>query len=77
MQDTLQSQKVDNVAVLFSDIVGFTSIAAAMDESDLHFMLEEMFSMFDEALQRHVGLTKIKTIGMVLDVRRFWFSDQE
>jgi guanylate cyclase len=49
-------------SVLFADIVGFTSLAAATPPASLVNLLDGIFSRFDEATDRH-GLEKIKTIG--------------
>jgi class 3 adenylate cyclase len=50
------------VAVLFSDFVGFTAIAAALSPTDLVARLNDLFSAFDAAAARH-GVEKVKTIG--------------
>jgi adenylate cyclase len=50
------------VAVLFSDFVDFTSIAATLEPQLLIDELNELFSGFDAVCERH-GVEKIKTIG--------------
>jgi adenylate cyclase len=50
------------VAVLFSDFVGFTRIAAALEPQVLIDELNALFSEFDEICERN-GVEKIKTIG--------------
>lgn len=52
----------ESVTILFSDIVGFTSLSARMAPIDLVNYLNEMFSSFDYLAEKH-GLEKIKTIG--------------
>jgi len=52
----------ESVTILFSDIVGFTSLSARMAPIDLVNCLNEMFSSFDYLAEKH-GLEKIKTIG--------------
>lgn len=52
----------DDVAVLFSDFVGFTGIAAALDAPALVDELNSLFSRFD-AICEETGVEKIKTIG--------------
>jgi class 3 adenylate cyclase len=52
----------DSVSILFSDIQGFTSIAAKMTPNDLVKRLGECFNAFDEIISRY-HLEKIKTIG--------------
>jgi class 3 adenylate cyclase len=62
-----QGQRViaDNfteVTVLFADIVDFTALAAKLSPSELVELLNTIFSMFDELVERY-HLEKIKTIG--------------
>ena len=52
----------ESVTILFSDIVGFTSLSASMAPINLVNWLNEMFSSFDHLAEKH-GLEKIKTIG--------------
>mmetsp|Transcript_26999 Transcript_26999/g.43243 ORF Transcript_26999/g.43243 Transcript_26999/m.43243 type:complete len:842 (+) Transcript_26999:338-2863(+) len=52
----------DSVTVLFSDIIGFTELSQNCSTSALMLMLNELFSAFDEALDRH-GVHKVETIG--------------
>jgi len=48
--------------ILFADIVGFTELATHMAPGDLVGLLNDIFSGFDELLDKH-QLEKIKTIG--------------
>jgi class 3 adenylate cyclase len=48
--------------VIFTDLVGFTPMAAAMNAGEVITMLSELFSMFDDLVTER-GLEKIKTIG--------------
>jgi class 3 adenylate cyclase len=48
--------------ILFSDVVGFTQMSARITPVELVYLLNEIFSSFDELAARH-GLEKIKTIG--------------
>ncbi len=48
--------------ILFSDVVGFTQMSALISPVELVYLLNEIFSSFDELATRH-GLEKIKTIG--------------
>ena len=50
------------VAVLFSDFAGFTSLTRRIAPNQLIELLNDMFSEFDAAAERH-GVEKIKTIG--------------
>lgn len=52
----------NDVAVLFTDFKGFTSIADRMSPSDLVTQLNECFIVFDGIVEKY-GLEKIKTIG--------------
>ena len=52
----------ENVTVLFSDIVGFTSIANHYSAEVIVEVLNKLFSRFDEIVQKR-GIEKIKTIG--------------
>ena len=50
------------VTVLFADVVGFTAFSAQTPAGELVALLNDLFSRFDAASQRH-GIEKIKTIG--------------
>ena len=52
----------DNVTVLFSDIVGFTTVSSGHKALEIVTALNHLFSRFDERAQR-MGVEKIKTIG--------------
>ena len=54
--------EVENVGVLFADLVGFTQIAASRPAGEVASILNEIFSLFDESTKK-VGAQKIKTIG--------------
>ena len=60
--ETLIADGHDNVTVLFSDIVGFTTISSETSPSDLVAHLNELFSGFD-AICDSTGVDKIKTVG--------------
>lgn len=56
---------VDNffeASLLFADVVGFTSLCARLDSTQVVAMLGDLFSRFDAIIAQH-GLEKIKTIG--------------
>lgn len=50
------------VTVLFADVVDFTAFSAQTPAAELVSLLNDLFSRFDAASQRH-GVEKIKTIG--------------
>jgi len=50
------------IAILFSDFVGFTSLTSRIAPHRLIQLLNDLFSEFDAAAVRH-GIEKIKTIG--------------
>jgi class 3 adenylate cyclase len=56
------ADRYDDVAVLFSDIVGFTALSSDVDPHVLVAELNMMFSRFDGLCER-CGVEKIKTIG--------------
>lgn len=56
------SKKYDMVTVLFSDIQGFTKIAAATNPEELIKYLNELFVSFDNIISKY-NIEKIKTIG--------------
>lgn len=53
---------IEEVTILFADIVGFTPLSSKIPPIELVGVLNEMFSIFDNLAERH-GLEKIKTIG--------------
>lgn len=52
----------ERVAILFADIVGFTSMSGRLPPSAVVALLNSVFNAIDEAVAR-CGLEKIKTIG--------------
>ncbi|MFZ0014919.1 MAG: adenylate/guanylate cyclase domain-containing protein [Acidimicrobiia bacterium] len=56
------ADRVDNVTVLFADIVGFTPLSSGADPREIVDMLNQIFSDFDALARKH-GIEKIKTIG--------------
>jgi adenylate cyclase len=52
----------ENAAVLFADIVGFTTHTADMHPKAVIQFLEEIYKTFDAICKEH-GVTKVKTIG--------------
>ncbi|MDA0268529.1 MAG: PAS domain S-box protein [Cyanobacteria bacterium] len=56
------AEDLDNVTVLFADLVEFTAASRQMTPKELVELLNNVFSTFDR-LAEHYGLEKIKTIG--------------
>ncbi|MGB3201335.1 MAG: adenylate/guanylate cyclase domain-containing protein, partial [Nodosilinea sp.] len=56
------AESLDQVSVLFADLVDFTAASSQMTPRHLVKMLNEVFSMFDQLAEFH-HLEKIKTIG--------------
>ncbi|MEO8589698.1 MAG: adenylate/guanylate cyclase domain-containing protein, partial [Flavobacteriales bacterium] len=57
-----EARLFDNVTILFTDFMGFTSIAEKLSPSELVQELSTCFEAFDGIVARH-GVEKIKTIG--------------
>lgn len=53
---------LDDVAVVFADLVGFTAQAGRIPPTDLVATLDDLFARFD-AIADRFGLEKIKTVG--------------
>ena len=52
----------DSATILFGDIVGFTAMSSKMEPTELVRLLNELFILFDELVDKY-DLNKIKTIG--------------
>lgn len=59
---TVIADRFENVTILFSDLVDFTSIAARLSPEETVGLLELIFCRFD-ALAARYGIEKIKTTG--------------
>jgi class 3 adenylate cyclase len=56
------ADRFDEITLMFADIVGFTELSSRMAPSEIVTVLNDVFSLFDELVDRY-GLEKIKTIG--------------
>jgi guanylate cyclase len=60
--EALIADRYDEVAIVFSDFVGFTEISSRLEVASLVSSLNGLFSAFDAACTE-LGVEKIKTIG--------------
>jgi class 3 adenylate cyclase len=56
------ADQFSEAALLFADVVGFTTLSARLESTEIVTMLSDLFSRFDAICARY-GLEKIKTIG--------------
>ena len=56
------SEAHDCVTVLFSDIVGYTSMSTSVNTADVFDMLNKLYTAFDALSDKH-GVYKVDTIG--------------
>ncbi len=62
VQDGSVAEKVEDVTLLFADIVGFTSYSSDRTPTDVVEMLSKLFTSFDKECNR-LNLYKVYTIG--------------
>ncbi|MEX1170144.1 MAG: adenylate/guanylate cyclase domain-containing protein [Chloroflexota bacterium] len=60
--ETLIADRFDDVTLLIADIVEFTRLSAGMSADELVTVLNEVFTVFDQLVEKY-GLEKVKTIG--------------
>ncbi len=60
--ETVIADRVETASILFSDLVGFTTLSAGLSADRLVVILNDLFSRFDD-LTEFYGVEKIKTIG--------------
>ncbi|KAL7517256.1 hypothetical protein ACHAWX_002192 [Stephanocyclus meneghinianus] len=58
----LYAENVNNVCILFADVVGFSRISLDLEPFVVVNMLQDLFSRFDECCDRH-NVQKLETIG--------------
>lgn len=60
--EEIQAETFPEVTVFFADIVGFTKLAAEIGPKAVTKLLNDLFDLFDQLVDKH-DLEKIKTIG--------------
>jgi class 3 adenylate cyclase len=60
--EPLIADRFDDVTLLFADIVEFTRLSSSLSATELVGVLNEVFTVFDELVDRY-ELEKVKTIG--------------
>jgi class 3 adenylate cyclase len=60
--ERLIADRFDDVTLLFADIVEFTRISSQMAADELVMVLDAVFTVFDQLVERY-ALEKVKTIG--------------
>jgi class 3 adenylate cyclase len=61
-KEDIIADSFNDVSILFSDIVGFTTLSSKITPEELVSVLNEIFGRFDTLAEKY-GLEKIKTIG--------------
>jgi CheY-like chemotaxis protein len=56
------ADELDEVTIVFSDIVGFTSLTSQVSTRDIVGMLDQLFVQLDHLTDKH-GVYKVETIG--------------
>jgi len=59
---TIPLEQLRNVALLYSDIKGFTPLVQSMDPLQLCGYLDDLYTKFDSHLEKY-GIYKLDTIG--------------
>jgi class 3 adenylate cyclase len=55
-------QTFESCTILFSDVVGFTTMCASLTPMEVVAILNEMYTKFDKCLEAH-NCYKVETIG--------------
>lgn len=62
MGDKVPAEKYDDITILFSDVVGFAGIAAAITPEQIVDLLNALYSLMDKVTARH-NVYKVETVG--------------
>ncbi|KAL9180185.1 hypothetical protein ACHAXT_008155 [Thalassiosira profunda] len=76
LNQALYAENVKDVVVIFTDIVGFSKMAAEMKPMQVVDMLQSLFSRFDALCDKH-GVQKLETIGDAYIATANLFDDGE
>ena len=63
MRGDIIVETLPEVALLYSDIVGFTQLSSELTHNQLIHLLHDLYTAFDTHLDNYEGLYKIETIG--------------
>lgn len=58
-----KSKRVDDVCILFSDIVKYSELCNKQDTHSVLVMLDDIYKKYDEKLEKYESLQKIENIG--------------
>lgn len=66
----------DNVVIMFSDIVGFSTMSSSMSAVEVFLMLTNLYYAFDRLVDKY-GVYKVETIGdgYMIAAGQFSFPD--
>ena len=67
--ETIEAQKHDEVSMLFSDIVGFTSICSTASPLTVIDMLQDLYTKFD-AFCGFLDIYKVSFLRLLVNIRR-------
>ena len=63
MNGKVASEHFDSCTIFFSDIEGYTEISSKVDTAQVVFMLNQLYTVFDNIVGRDKRLYKVETIG--------------
>lgn len=63
LNGSVASEHFDSCTIFFSDVVGYTEICSKVDTAQVVFMLNQLYTVFDNIVGRDKRLYKVETIG--------------